>query len=47
MDEKFTIQEIKNYLLKQDSFGDAVYYLNAENIKKAQIQDEEEEEEED
>jgi hypothetical protein len=33
--EKFTIEEIKNYLKSQDSFGDAVYYLTAENIRKA------------
>ena len=33
--EKFTIEEIKNYLKSQDSFGDAVYYLSAENIHKA------------
>ena len=33
--EKFTIEEIGNYLKSQDSFGDAVYYLTAENIRKA------------
>ena len=33
--EKFTIEEIRNYLKSQDSFGDAVYYLTAENICKA------------
>lgn len=32
--EKFTIEEIRNYLQSQDSFGDAVYYLTAENIRK-------------
>jgi hypothetical protein len=32
--EKFTIEEIRNYLKSQDSFGDAVYYLSAENIRK-------------
>lgn len=35
MEEKFTIEEIKNYLSTQDSFGDVFYNLNAENIKKA------------
>lgn len=29
---KFTIKEIKNYLLKQDSRGDIMYNLSAENI---------------
>lgn len=33
--KKFTIQEIKNYLQSQDSFGDALYYLSEENIMKA------------
>src|SRR5688572_22778833 len=34
-DEKFTIQEIKNYLLSQESRGDIMYNLSAENIVKA------------
>jgi len=35
MEKKFTISEIKEYLSKQDSFGDAMYFLTAENIEKA------------
>jgi hypothetical protein len=33
--EKFTIQEIKNYLKKRDSLGDAYHYLNAKKIREA------------
>ena len=32
---KFTISEIKNYLISQDSLGDVVFNLSEENIKKA------------
>jgi len=35
MEEKFTVQEFKNYLLTQDSRGDIMYNLSAENIRKA------------
>lgn len=35
MEETFTIEEIRNYLLSQDSMGDMLYNLSAENIKKA------------
>jgi hypothetical protein len=35
MDDKFSIEEIKTYILSQDSLGDVMYYLNAENIRKA------------
>lgn len=35
MQEKFTIEEIKNYIDSQDSFGDVAYNLSAENIIKA------------
>lgn len=38
-DNRFTVEEIRNYLLKQDSFGDALYFLNADNIRKAQVKD--------
>jgi hypothetical protein len=38
MEEKFTVEEIKNYILSKDSLGDVMYYLNAKNIKKANIQ---------
>jgi hypothetical protein len=33
MEETFTIQEIRNYILSQDSLGDVIYYLTAKNIK--------------
>jgi len=33
--ETFTIEQIKNYLLSQDSMGDMLYNLKAENIAKA------------
>ena len=32
---EFTIEEIRNYLTKSDSFGDAVHFLSAEAIIKA------------
>lgn len=32
---RFTIEEIKNYILSQDSLGDVLYNLKAENIIKA------------
>ena len=35
MKDKFTIEEIKKYVISQDSFGDVIYNLNAENIQKA------------
>ncbi len=35
MKETFTIEEIKNYILSQDSLGDVLYNLNAENIIKS------------
>ena len=34
-DQKFTVEEFKNYLLKQDSRGDIMSNLSAENILKA------------
>jgi len=34
--KKYTIDEIRKYLEKQDSFGDALYNLNESNIDKAQ-----------
>ena len=33
--EKFTVEEFANFVRKQDSLGDVAYYLNAENIRKA------------
>jgi hypothetical protein len=32
---KFTIAQIRAYLLSKDSMGDMLYYLNEENILKA------------
>lgn len=45
--KKFTIQEIKNYLLKQNSMGDMLYFLTEENIEKANQPDTEDEFDED
>jgi hypothetical protein len=45
MQEKFTIQEIKNYILSQDSLGDVLYNLKAENIIKANTPEEDKEDE--
>jgi len=42
-EEKFTIEEIRNYLIKCDSFGDAVYFLSPEKIREANEVEEEEE----
>ena len=33
--ETFTVEQIKKYILSQDSLGDVLYNLSAENIKKA------------
>ena len=33
--KKYTIEEIKKYIIKQDSLGDVMYNLNEENIDKA------------
>ncbi len=41
-DEKFTIKEIKTYILSKDSMGDILYYLNSKSIKKAnEVEDDE------
>ena len=47
MEEKFTIEEIKNYILSQDSLGDVLYNLKVEKIKKANEPKEDIDEEED
>lgn len=31
----FSVEEFKNYVLSKDSMGDILYFLNAENIRKA------------
>lgn len=41
--KRYTIEEIKNYLLSQDSMGDILYNLNEVNIDKANQPKEEEE----
>jgi len=41
--KKYTVEEIRNYILSQDSMGDILYYLNEENIDKANEKTEEEE----
>jgi len=35
MERKFTIEEIRNYILKQDSLGDVLYNLTEEKIIEA------------
>jgi RNA polymerase-binding transcription factor DksA len=32
---KFTIEEIKNYIISQDSLGDVLYNLNEQKIEEA------------
>lgn len=44
MKTEFTIEEIRKYLLSQDSMGDILYNLSAANIIKANESDEEDEE---
>lgn len=42
--KKYTIEEIKNYILSQDSMGDILYYLTEENIEKVNSDEEDEDE---
>jgi len=35
MEKRFSIEEIKNYILKQDSLGDVLYYLSEDKIIEA------------
>ncbi len=35
MEDKFTIEEIRNYLQSCDSFGDALYFLSADTINES------------
>ena len=39
MPKKYTIEQIKKYLKKSDSFGDALYYCDEEHLDKAQIEE--------
>jgi len=34
-EQKFTIEEIRNYIMSQDSLGDVMYNLKAEKITEA------------
>ena len=45
MQNTFTIEEIKSYILSQDSLGDVLYNLTEEKIIKANELKEEEEDE--
>ena len=48
MQKTFTIDEIKNYILSQDSLGDVLYNLTEEKIIRAnELMEEEDEWEED
>lgn len=47
MKEVFTVEEIRKYILSQDSLGDVLYFLNTENIRKANETNEQGEELED
>ena len=46
MKKTFNIEEIKNYIITQTSFGDVLYNLNEQNINKANTFDIQEDEEE-
>ena len=43
--KKYTVEEFRKYLESQDSLGDIHYYLNEDNIDKANEPDEIEDEE--
>jgi hypothetical protein len=45
MEQKFTIEEFRNYILSQDSLGDVMYFLSAEAINDANEPDEEDDDE--
>ena len=45
MSRTFTIDEIRKYILSQDSMGDIIYNLNEEKIIKANQPEDEEEDE--
>ena len=44
--KKFTIDEIRKYILSQDSLGDVLFYLTEENIEKANMVEEEDDDDE-
>lgn len=37
MEPLFTIEEIRNYILSQDSLGDVLYNLNEQKIREANM----------
>jgi len=39
MEQRFTIEQIRNYIKSQDSFGDVMYNLSIANIEKANESD--------
>lgn len=43
--KRYTVEEIRKYILSQDSMGDILYFLNEENIDKANEPNEDEEDE--
>ena len=45
MDEKFTIDEFRQYLFSQDSLGDVLYNLSVENVKASNVVYKDEDEE--
>lgn len=47
MSRTFTIEEIKTYILSQDSLGDVLYNLSASKIIEANEEEEEEDDEDD
>ena len=47
MQNTFTIEEIRKYILSQDSLGDVLYNLSASKILEANEPEEEEEDDED
>jgi len=46
MNKRYTIAEFRKYLESQDSMGDIYYYLNEENVDKANKPKESDEENE-
>ena len=44
MQNTFTVDEIRKYIMSQDSMGDTLYNLKAENIIEANLPEEEENE---
>ena len=41
--KRYTVEEIRKYILSQDSMGDILYFLNEDNIDKANEPEEDEE----